>query len=62
MAPVSRPPAWSFRIGFGILWILDGVLQIQSAMPLGMPGGVLQPAGGGRGQLLTMVGEMAGTS
>lgn len=35
---------------------------IQSAMPLGMPGGVLQPAGGGRGQLLTMVGEMAGTS
>ena len=33
------------RIGFGALWFVDGLLQLQSAMPLGMPGGVLQPAG-----------------
>ncbi len=32
------------RIGFGALWICDGLLQLQSAMPLGIPGGVLQPA------------------
>jgi cytochrome oxidase Cu insertion factor (SCO1/SenC/PrrC family) len=32
------------RISFGVLWICDGLLQLQSAMPLGMPGGVLQPA------------------
>ena len=32
------------RIGFGCLWILDGLLQLQSAMPLGLPSGVIQPA------------------
>ncbi|MGO9343541.1 MAG: SCO family protein [Acidimicrobiales bacterium] len=32
------------RVGFAVLWICDGLLQLQSAMPLGMPGGVLQPA------------------
>jgi cytochrome oxidase Cu insertion factor (SCO1/SenC/PrrC family) len=31
------------RIGFGSLWILDGLLQIQSAMPLGLPSNVIQP-------------------
>jgi cytochrome oxidase Cu insertion factor (SCO1/SenC/PrrC family) len=32
------------RIGFGSLWILDGLLQLQSGMPLGLPSGVIQPA------------------
>jgi cytochrome oxidase Cu insertion factor (SCO1/SenC/PrrC family) len=32
------------RVCFGCLWILDGLLQIQSGMPLGMPSGVIQPA------------------
>ena len=32
------------RIGFGLLWIFDGILQAQSSMPLGMPSQVLQPA------------------
>jgi cytochrome oxidase Cu insertion factor (SCO1/SenC/PrrC family) len=32
------------RIGFGLLWILDGLLQLQSSMPLGLPSGVIQPA------------------
>jgi cytochrome oxidase Cu insertion factor (SCO1/SenC/PrrC family) len=32
------------RVGFGLLWILDGLLQLQSAMPLGLPSGVVQPA------------------
>jgi cytochrome oxidase Cu insertion factor (SCO1/SenC/PrrC family) len=32
------------RIGFGCLWILDGLLQAQSSMPLGLPSGVIQPA------------------
>ncbi len=31
------------RIGFGGLWILDGLLQLQSAMPLGLPSSVIQP-------------------
>jgi cytochrome oxidase Cu insertion factor (SCO1/SenC/PrrC family) len=32
------------RIGFGLIWLLDGILQGQSAMPLSMPSQVLQPA------------------
>ena len=35
------------RVAFGLLWILDGVLQGQSAMPLGMPTGVVRPAAAG---------------
>lgn len=35
------------RIGFGCLWILDGLLQIQSSMPLGLTSGVIQPAASG---------------
>lgn len=39
--PVARRV---LRIGFALLWILDGLLQIQSAMPLGLPTSVLEPS------------------
>ncbi len=39
--PVART---ILRIGFGCFWILDGLLQLQSSMPLGLPSNVLQPA------------------
>jgi cytochrome oxidase Cu insertion factor (SCO1/SenC/PrrC family) len=40
-----EPPARRVvRIGFGLLWILDGLLQLQSAMPLGLPSSVVQPS------------------
>ncbi len=43
-----EPPARRLlRVGFGLLWILDGVLQGQVAMPLGMPTEVVQPAAAG---------------
>jgi cytochrome oxidase Cu insertion factor (SCO1/SenC/PrrC family) len=32
------------RIGFGILWIFDGLLQAQPAMAAGLPSGVIKPA------------------
>ena len=32
------------RIGFGILWIFDGLLQAQPAMALGLPSRVIRPA------------------
>jgi len=32
------------RIGFGIIWIFDGILQAQAAMPLGLPSEVIQPS------------------
>jgi cytochrome oxidase Cu insertion factor (SCO1/SenC/PrrC family) len=41
----SEPTARRFlRTGFGALWIVDGLLQLQSGMPLGLPGGVLEPS------------------
>lgn len=35
------------RVAFGLLWVLDGLLQLQDAMPLGMPDGVVKPAATG---------------
>jgi cytochrome oxidase Cu insertion factor (SCO1/SenC/PrrC family) len=35
------------RIGFGLLWLLDGLLQAQPAMPLGLASYVTQPAADG---------------
>jgi cytochrome oxidase Cu insertion factor (SCO1/SenC/PrrC family) len=38
-------PARKFlRISFGLLWIFDGLLQLQQAMPVGLPTQVVQPA------------------
>jgi cytochrome oxidase Cu insertion factor (SCO1/SenC/PrrC family) len=40
----GEPVARRFlRIVFGCLWLLDGVLQLQSQMPGGMPGQVIEP-------------------
>jgi cytochrome oxidase Cu insertion factor (SCO1/SenC/PrrC family) len=42
----GREPAgrrW-LRVGFGLFWLVDGILQAQSAMPLGMIPNVVQPA------------------
>ena len=42
--PTPEPPARRMlRISFGVLWLFDGLLQVQSSMPVGMPGGVLTP-------------------
>jgi cytochrome oxidase Cu insertion factor (SCO1/SenC/PrrC family) len=35
------------RVGFGLLWLLDGALQIQSHMPLGLPENVVAPSAQG---------------
>jgi cytochrome oxidase Cu insertion factor (SCO1/SenC/PrrC family) len=35
------------RVSFGLIWILDGLLQGQSAMPLGMAPQVVQPSAAG---------------
>jgi len=44
--PVAAEPLARrvLRIGFGIFWIVDGLLQVQSDMPLGLPTSVLQPS------------------
>lgn len=35
------------RVAFGILWLVDGLLQMQPAMPLGLPSQVVAPASAG---------------
>jgi hypothetical protein len=35
------------RVGFGALWVLDGILQTQPAMAAGLPSRVLDPAAAG---------------
>jgi cytochrome oxidase Cu insertion factor (SCO1/SenC/PrrC family) len=39
--PLAR--RW-LRVSFGVLWIFDGLLQLQQAMPVGLPTQVVQPA------------------
>jgi cytochrome oxidase Cu insertion factor (SCO1/SenC/PrrC family) len=43
-APAAEPTARRvLRIGFGLLWVLDGFLQAQPRMPGGLPAQVIQP-------------------
>ena len=44
-----QEPAWRrvLRIGFGVLWIIDGLLQAQPLMPVGLPSQVIGPAAAG---------------
>ncbi len=47
-ATSPEPPARRLlRLGFGALWVVDGLLQLQQAMPLGLPSTVLRPAASG---------------
>jgi hypothetical protein len=43
--PGSAEPAGRklLRIGFGVLWLFDGILQAQPKMPLGLPSLVIEP-------------------
>jgi cytochrome oxidase Cu insertion factor (SCO1/SenC/PrrC family) len=45
VSELSEHPARKFlRMSFGLLWIFDGLLQLQQAMPAGLPTQVVQPA------------------
>jgi cytochrome oxidase Cu insertion factor (SCO1/SenC/PrrC family) len=44
-APVAEPRARRvLRVGFGLLWLLDGILQAQPQMPGGMPSQIIEPS------------------
>jgi len=50
------------RIGFGLLWVLDGILQAQASMPLGMVPQVISPtADQSSGWVQHLVSTMATT-
>jgi cytochrome oxidase Cu insertion factor (SCO1/SenC/PrrC family) len=41
---VPEPRArWLLRVGFGVIWILDGILQAQPKMAAGLPSQVIEP-------------------
>ncbi len=50
------------RISFGIVWIIDGLLQAQPKMALGMPSQVIQPAAAGSPRWVLDVVNWAGTA
>jgi cytochrome oxidase Cu insertion factor (SCO1/SenC/PrrC family) len=43
--PVLAEPAWRqlLRIGFGTIWVFDGILQAQPKMAIGLPSQVIEP-------------------
>jgi len=44
-AGLSEPRSRTIlRIGFGIIWVFDGILQFQPSMPLGLGNDVVRPA------------------
>jgi cytochrome oxidase Cu insertion factor (SCO1/SenC/PrrC family) len=57
-------PAWRqlLRIGFGVIWIFDGLLQAQPAMAEGLPSQVIQPAAATSPGWVQHIVNWAGTS
>jgi cytochrome oxidase Cu insertion factor (SCO1/SenC/PrrC family) len=49
------------RIGFGLLWIFDGILQAQPAMAAGLPSQVVEPAADGSPSWVLHLVNWAGT-
>ena len=63
-APVQAEPAWRqvLRIGFGLLWVFDGILQAQPKMAIGLPSQVLQPVAASSPRWVQHLVNWAGTS
>jgi len=51
-ARVEAPARRLVRSGFGALWILDGLLQTQASMPIGLPTQVIVPSETGQPHLV----------
>jgi cytochrome oxidase Cu insertion factor (SCO1/SenC/PrrC family) len=62
--PASPEPAWRqlLRIGFGVIWIFDGLLQAQPAMAAGLPSQVIEPTAASSPTWVQHVVNWAGTS
>jgi len=57
-------PAWRqlLRIGFGVIWIFDGLLQAQPAMPAGLPSQVIEPTAASSPGWVQHIVNWAGTA
>jgi cytochrome oxidase Cu insertion factor (SCO1/SenC/PrrC family) len=57
-------PAWRrlLRIGFGLLWIFDGILQAQPKMAIGLPSQVIEPLAAASPQWVQRLVNVGGTT
>src|SRR6202030_2516258 len=62
--PALAEPSWRrlLRIGFGLLWIFDGILQAQPKMAVGLPSQVIEPAAASSPSWVQHVVNWAGTT
>jgi len=62
--PALAEPAWRqlLRIGFGLLWIFDGILQAQPKMAIGLPSQVIEPTAASSPSWVQHVVNWAGTT
>jgi cytochrome oxidase Cu insertion factor (SCO1/SenC/PrrC family) len=64
LAPAAAEPPWRqvLRIGFGLLWLLDGILQAQPGMAVGLPSQVIEPTAASSPHWVQHLVNWAGTS
>jgi cytochrome oxidase Cu insertion factor (SCO1/SenC/PrrC family) len=60
--PAEPAARATLRIGFGVVWILDGILQAQPAMAAGLPSKVIAPAAIGSPSWVQHLVNWAGTA
>jgi cytochrome oxidase Cu insertion factor (SCO1/SenC/PrrC family) len=58
----EAPARTVLRVGFGILWLFDGILQAQPAMAVGLPSKVIEPTAASSPAWVQHVVNWAGTS
>jgi cytochrome oxidase Cu insertion factor (SCO1/SenC/PrrC family) len=63
-APAQAEPSWRqvLRIGFGLLWVFDGILQAQPKMAIGLPSQVIQPTAASSPHWVQHLVNWAGTN
>jgi cytochrome oxidase Cu insertion factor (SCO1/SenC/PrrC family) len=64
LVPARAEPAWRqlLRIGFGIIWLFDGILQAQPKMAVGLPSQVIEPTAASSPGWVQQVVNWAGTA
>jgi cytochrome oxidase Cu insertion factor (SCO1/SenC/PrrC family) len=62
--PRVAEPAWRrlLRIGFGLLWVFDGVLQAQPKMAVGLPSQAIEPTAASSPEWVQHLVNWAGTT
>jgi cytochrome oxidase Cu insertion factor (SCO1/SenC/PrrC family) len=62
--PATAEPTWRqlLRVGFGVIWIFDGLLQAQPDMPTGLPSQVIEPTAASSPAWVQHVVNWAGTT